>query len=98
MAAALALGIALLMLSSFFSADRGKTADRQETGTDVGALQYAQTEKHLKAAVEKVRGISDVTVFITYENSGVKKRRPTATQAPPCRRGQRPPQARTIPL
>lgn len=73
MAAALALGIALLMLSSFFSADKGKTADRQETGTDVGALQYAQTEKRLKAAVEKVRGISDVTVFITYENSGVKK-------------------------
>lgn len=80
MAAALAVGIALLALSAASPNTKVKKEQSEKEQTTLSE-QCLQTEKRLKSAVEKVKGISDVTVFITYENTGIRKTAANSTSS-----------------
>ncbi len=67
-----AVGILLLAISSF-PAKKDEKEKVPQTFADSFSSERAQIQKKLKNTVEKISGVSDVTVLITYENTGVKK-------------------------
>lgn len=71
----MAAGILLIALSGLMSS-KPKEASQGEKPASVDAQtspDAAALEKRLCTVVEKIKGVSDVSAFITYENSGVKK-------------------------
>lgn len=66
---ALFLGIALMVLSKGI-----KPAKKQEETSQPAVITADENaEEKLKEIIGSIDGVSDVSVFITYENSGVKK-------------------------
>jgi len=64
------LGVLLLILSNV------KTEKVVKPSGETEKVTYecnGDTEKRLAAIIEKIEGIDDCNVFITYENNGVKK-------------------------
>lgn len=67
-------GVALLLFSNLYSEipkEKGEKTDKTESShctNDATAL-----ESRLAAVVEKISGVTDAEVFVTYENSGIKK-------------------------
>ena len=65
------IGISLLLIPTSFS---GNTKSEQKESDTVQTIQYEAYEKHLEkrlsGILSTVRGISDVSVMITLENSG----------------------------
>ena len=63
----LAVGISLVLLSNF-----GKEREETVNETEVKSVfENQDTEKKLKEIIEGVDGISDVSVFISYDNKGM---------------------------
>lgn len=62
----LALGIALVFLSDFGLKDKEKEEPSLQS-----VFEEEDTEKKLKEILEGIDGISDVSVFISYDNKGV---------------------------
>lgn len=67
---AMAMGVALMMLSNTFTPH-----DKEDTSQKIKEEDVYNTdaENKLKQIIESIDGVSNVKVFITYENKGVKK-------------------------
>lgn len=67
---ALAAGLALMVLSNTFTPH-----DKEEPTPEIieGDVYNTDAEKRLEQILESIDGVSNVKVFITYENRGVKK-------------------------
>ncbi len=63
----LALGIVLVLLSNF-GKDSKETVNKTEAKS---VFEEADTEKKLKEIIESVDSVSDVSVFISYDNKGM---------------------------
>ena len=72
--AVLAAGIALMLVSNLFAGitteNKNDAKETVEADTDKN---IPELESRLAAIVGKIEGVSNVSVLITYENSGVKK-------------------------
>lgn len=70
--AVLAIGAALMLVSNLTdnASEKSDTKDSIEKNT---LLKNDDTEKRLAEIIGKIKGVSDVSVFITYENNGVHK-------------------------
>ncbi len=68
--AALAAGIILVVLSGTFSQKEKNHISKVEEKAPAADAEY--TERKLEEILSTVKGISDVTVFVTYENNGKK--------------------------
>ena len=66
---AFAAGIILIVLSGSFNKPKSKPPPVAEK---TAAPEVGATEKRLEEIIGTVKGVSDVTVFITYENTGVR--------------------------
>ena len=67
---ALAAGILMIVLSGQFTSPQKEVAVRKDTQPAKVDATYA--EKRLQQILGTVKGVSDVSVFVTYENNGVK--------------------------
>ena len=65
----LAVGVFLLVSSNFFVPSKKQESDNNKSE----AIVVNDIEKRLAEIVKKIDGINDADVFITYENSGVKR-------------------------
>ena len=70
LAAALASGILLILLSNTFT---HKEKSEPPLPAMENTLENCDTEKKLAQMLGSIEGVSDVQVLITYENNGVKK-------------------------
>ncbi len=67
---ALAAGILMIILSGTFTPKKSEPSPSPETEDIKPDAGYV--EKRLEEIIGTVKGVSDVSVFITYENNGVK--------------------------
>lgn len=67
---ALALGIMLMIMSDSFNKEKEKTIP---TVVENNLPKTEEVEKELESIIDDIAGVSDVSVFVTYDNSGVKK-------------------------
>lgn len=65
----LAVGVFLLVSSNFFVPSKKQESDNNKSE----AIVVNDIEERLGEIVKKIDGINDADVFITYENSGVKR-------------------------
>lgn len=67
---ALSVGLLIVMFSGMLSPGKEESCEKvsKSIAPDSGAM-----EKRLKDIVETVHGVSDVTVFVNYDNMGEKK-------------------------
>lgn len=64
------MGVLLLV----FSNSKTKNPDRPSKVTDTDTYEsQPDIEKRLAAIIEKINGVGNCNIFITYENNGVKK-------------------------
>ena len=68
--AALSFGVIIVLLSGFSS---DKPPPREENVQLNTVPDASDIEKRLEEIINSIDGVSDATVFVTYENSGVKK-------------------------
>ena len=74
LAAVLAVGVIMLVLANFQQGTNPKVKKDEVLNSDSLSDSAAEdAEKRLSSVVSKIKGVSNVSVFITYENSGVKK-------------------------
>lgn len=67
---ALALGIMLMIMSDSFNKEKEKPIP---TVVENNLPKTEELEKELESIIDDIAGVSDVSVFVTYDNSGVKK-------------------------
>ena len=67
---ALALGIMLMIMSDSFNKEKEKPIP---TVVENNLPKTEEVEKELESIIDDIAGVSDVSVFVTYDNSGVKK-------------------------
>lgn len=70
--AVLAVGAALMLVSNL-TVNTSQKNDTNVSTEKNAALKNDDTEKRLAEIIGKITGVSDVSVFITYENNGVHK-------------------------
>ena len=67
---ALATGLIVVMVSGFLPGEKERLPD-EKTATVIPDSQTV--EKRLKNIIETINGVSDVSVFVTYDNMGERK-------------------------
>ncbi len=75
----LAVGAGLMLISNLTDNNAEKKNEKVVT-EKVTAVENDDIEKRLSEIIGKIKGVSDVSVFITYENNGVHKTTENVTE------------------
>lgn len=72
LAAILIVGILLMVTADFKFSDDKREANKSKS-SEKDNLKMQNDEKRLEETINKIKGVSNASVFITYENNGVHK-------------------------